>query len=393
MNNKDFKQLIASRLPTCLEDNKSLFKEMEALRRIFVKDYPISKINTLNIDEYVIGKGNKNRSFCYRVERELDHLGRITGSPSGKFGVWFSKSTKYMFVNKFGNNYVTAFDNIKKEITKLLNAGGQGDYDLMKSNLISPMYKGKLLFLYYPDKYLNIFSQSHLRYFVNKLNLLAVSSSELDLQKAILSFLRSFPELKNLSVHTLGRFLYESFGRPIKGDIGPREMPLPHEADPVFVNELPLSGKTGSGTSGGTSGKGDYDKKNRSNRAIGLRGELIVYSAEKKRLKDAGQLALGKKVDHVSLRDDSLGYDILSFDGDGRERYIEVKSTTAKIADRGFFISNNELEKSQLLKNYYLYLVFDVNDKKPRIFKIKNPDLQHQDSFCLTPIQYHVTLN
>ena len=51
--------------------------------------------------------------------------------------------------------------------------------------------------------------------------------------------------------------------------------------------------------------------------------------------------------------DDSLGYDILSYEEDGTPRYIEVKTTEHR-SDNGelyFFISQNELEKAKTLKN------------------------------------------
>lgn len=43
-------------------------------------------------NDYVIGLGNQNRSFCYCVEMELRQLGDIRGSSSSKFGLWFGRN-------------------------------------------------------------------------------------------------------------------------------------------------------------------------------------------------------------------------------------------------------------------------------------------------------------
>ena len=58
---------------------------------------------------------------------------------------------------------------------------------------------------------------------------------------------------------------------------------------------------------------------------------------------------------------DGLGYDVLSFFEDGREKYIEVKSTTQSLQSP-FYISNNELNfLKQNLECSFIYRVF-VND-------------------------------
>jgi len=55
---------------------------------------------------------------------------------------------------------------------------------------------------------------------------------------------------------------------------------------------------------------------------LGERGELIVKWHEEKKFDRK------KKIDHASKRDDYLGYDIVSFDADGKtKKYIEVKSS------------------------------------------------------------------
>jgi len=82
---------------------------------------------------------------------------------------------------------------------------------------------------------------------------------------------------------------------------------------------------------------------------------------EKKRLIDLGKIDLANAIEHVSkTQGDGTGYDIKSFNMDGTERFIEVK-TTKKDIDTEFFMGPNEIEFSELNhQNYFLYRVYDL---------------------------------
>src|SRR5690606_37863223 len=108
------------------------------------------------------------------LERKLDGLGRISGSPAPKFGVYFGKRGKkvdddYQFVKKFGNTYQEAFEGVRQSLLELIDAGEREDIQTITTNLISPMVKGKILCTYFPQRYLNIFSPDHLDYFLIQL--------------------------------------------------------------------------------------------------------------------------------------------------------------------------------------------------------------------------------
>lgn len=105
--------------------------------------------------------------------------------------------------------------------------------------------------------------------------------------------------------------------------------------------------------------KRDYFERESRNRSLGTAGERFVVEYEQWRLETAGFGLLANRVDHVAeTQGDGLGYDVLSFEIDGRERYIEVK-TTAHDAATPFFVSSNELafakEQSERFRLYRLY--------------------------------------
>ena len=106
------------------------------------------------------------------------------------------------------------------------------------------------------------------------------------------------------------------------------------------------------------------------NRSLGLAGEDLVLRFERERLRRAGSVALADRVEHVSrTQGDGLGYDIQSFEPDGRNRLIEVK-TTRFGALTPFFASRNEVEVSEERgEEYQLYRVFSFR-AEPKLFTL-----------------------
>jgi len=116
--------------------------------------------------------------------------------------------------------------------------------------------------------------------------------------------------------------------------------------------------------------KRDYLAQEARNRSLGRAGELFVLDLEARRLHAAGKKALSERVEHVAAtQGDGLGFDVLSYEEDGRERLIEVK-TTAFGERTPFFVSRSELARSEAdAERYHLYRVFDFRDHA-RLFQL-----------------------
>ena len=115
----------------------------------------------------------------------------------------------------------------------------------------------------------------------------------------------------------------------------------------------------------------DYVATEARNRTLGAAGEELVLAFERARLERAGKGDLAGRVEHVSARrGDGAGFDILSFEHDSRERFIEVK-TTAFSKATPFFISQNELEFSEhQAGQFHLYRLFEFRTA-PRMFALQ----------------------
>jgi hypothetical protein len=114
----------------------------------------------------------------------------------------------------------------------------------------------------------------------------------------------------------------------------------------------------------------DYLERESRNRSLGQAGELFALRFERWRLMQAGRERLAERVEHVSeTRGDGLGFDILSFEHDGRERFVEVK-TTAFGQTTPFFVSANEARFARDNgSQYLLYRLFEFR-AAPRLFEL-----------------------
>lgn len=134
----------------------------------------------------------------------------------------------------------------------------------------------------------------------------------------------------------------------------------------------------------------DYETKSKTQAKIGLAGEKAVLEHERNKLRKAGKKKLADQIRHESLTNDSAGYDIRSFFADGREHFIEVKST-ARSESEPFYISSNEFEFSK--RNPEQFSIYRVHSMDPDSGKWKFYRYTGaiSDHFQLTPMNYRVT--
>lgn len=104
------------------------------------------------------------------------------------------------------------------------------------------------------------------------------------------------------------------------------------------------------------------------NASLGGAGERLVLEFEHHRLLRAGKKTLAERVEHIAnTLGDGAGYDIHSFENDGRDRLIEVK-TTRFGAFTPFFATSNEVAFSDLRSaDFHLCRLFHF-ETKPKLF-------------------------
>ena len=107
----------------------------EQLREEFLKEWPLDRILTMSIDEYIIGKGAQSNSFCYGLERgkyKSLFMG-IGGGGSSKFGIYWNDDTK-SYKNQANkiipeSELEDRFNKLKSDLYEIIQAGRKLDFN------------------------------------------------------------------------------------------------------------------------------------------------------------------------------------------------------------------------------------------------------------------------
>ncbi|MBC7985315.1 MAG: DUF3883 domain-containing protein [Sphingomonadaceae bacterium] len=119
--------------------------------------------------------------------------------------------------------------------------------------------------------------------------------------------------------------------------------------------------------------KFDPAERDARNRELGKRGEALVFEHERRRLTAGGRDDLARRLRWTSQEDgDGAGYDIRSFELNGRDRLIEVKTTIGH-ALTPFFISENERSFSEERMDAFRLLRLYDFAQKPSAFELSPP--------------------
>lgn len=382
------------------------FRNLEILRLQFTRKFSLKKLESMTIDQFVIGK-QRSDSFCYFIERKLDGLGRILGRPSNKFGVWYSPDKQcYSFDSRFGKNAKEAFENIKNNIIKLLEDAKNKNKQNLINNPIDSLFKGKILSTYFPNMYLNIFSSGHLDYYLRFFNLdsnALMKSDAILKREVLLEFKNNDADMRKWSINMFAVFLYRHYPkRPLsEKEVAVKsrhkEIIFPTFNDVEWVtNQIApkQSDDTKFSARAATRNSPDYEEDAKEHKRLGDRGEYIVYCAELERIQkdlNVSEKRAEKYIDWKSRKgEDGCGYDILSVNKDLSQRYIEVKATQRSVGDTIFYYTENELRfAKQQAQNYHIYIVYDILKKKPKIWDLGNP-FKEEGVLDLQPIKYIV---
>lgn len=184
----------------------------EELRLEFIKQFPIESLENLELERYALGKQPNN--MCWWLEFHTVPLGSIKGGTSKKFKIYYSnKDGKWIYPNYF-SNVEEAWIELRKSIFNFVNNFRIGKYELLDDNsMISSMnmFKTKLLYMYFPEKLLPVYSLDHikklLKYFGYKDN----SIRDLNIVKANMELKKiqsNIDEFKNWDGLKFMRFIY-----------------------------------------------------------------------------------------------------------------------------------------------------------------------------------------
>lgn len=206
----ELKDLISSFEENYNENNN----KDEKLRQEFINKFPLEKLPTLELKRYALGKQPDN--LCWWLEFNTVPLGSIKGGTAIKFKIYYSnKDNKWIYPSQF-QNVEDAWIELRKSICDFIENFKNEKYELLNNySLISSMnmFKTKLLYMYFPEELLPIYSLEHIQkllsYFgysnedIKDLNMIEANMKLKEVQDSRVEF-KSWDGLKFI------RFLYSS---------------------------------------------------------------------------------------------------------------------------------------------------------------------------------------
>jgi 5-methylcytosine-specific restriction enzyme B len=189
-------------------------------RDSFLARFPLESLQSMKIEEYA--RNNSKDTFIYWLERK-QILAGIGGGNSSKFGIYCGKDGRYY--KGFGNNktllegdeLTREFEGVKKDIVSVIRLAKENRIDEIDTttSLVWDMVLLKLLNIYVPEHFFNIYSKAVLVPIARDLQL----DEELPLRETNIIIInakirKKLQELEPFSSWdelTLGRFLWDHY--------------------------------------------------------------------------------------------------------------------------------------------------------------------------------------
>lgn len=156
---------------------------------------------------------------------------------------------------------------------------------------------------------------------------------------------------------------------------------------PTFFNELP---PVDAKFMASIARKYDVAERDARNRSLGRAGEERVLEHEKAVLNSAGRSDLADRVRWTAVEDgDGAGYDIFSYEPDGANRLIEVKTTNGW-ERTPFHVTRNELAVAEENRDSWHLVRLWNFAREPKAFAIRPPLDAH---VTLTPTSFLASIH
>jgi len=222
------------------KSNEQLLAEKEEGRQSFLKRFPFDSLIDLTIEEF----SNKKTKDCfnYWLERKKI-LGGIGGGNSSKFGIYLSKTGDYckgygkQKIELKGEKLNEEFQILKERIIQAIKFAEEGHISDI-SSLEVPVFNMvllKILNIYIPDKFLNIYSPPILIELGKELNIkdaLLASKNSIELNHEVLIALKKQDVFSSWSNEEISRFIWDTFSERDKAfDKNTKYWLIEHKSD------------------------------------------------------------------------------------------------------------------------------------------------------------------
>lgn len=175
--------------------------------------FPVTSWPSMSLEAYALGHEKSKESYCYLMERATSRLGSIRGGSARKLLIYRKNDGGWFYDPEYGNERA-AWDIVRQAFLKAFDLARTGDWkaiDELAPLRSGPALRVKTLHVYFPDEVLPIASRDHIAHFLRRLGRREAEDRQMgsvEMNRVLLSALRSFPSFHGWSTNEMERFLY-----------------------------------------------------------------------------------------------------------------------------------------------------------------------------------------
>lgn len=184
----------------------------------FLDRWTLENVDMMSLQEYV-GLKNKD-TFCQWVETKTRIHGSIKGMTSIKFGIYQRKEQikkprnyindeEYSWLRGYGDDRSTAFDNVKRDIIKIIQLSEVGEFEQIDNLILPDLFKWKVAFLYSNERLIPIFKRDVLFRIAEHFGLVTNRDTTISQIQNVMMLNKP----AHLDVYSFMRQLYDRFGK------------------------------------------------------------------------------------------------------------------------------------------------------------------------------------
>jgi hypothetical protein len=175
------------------------------------------------LDRYALGQPENTENLCYWLEFGATQLGSIKGGSARKHHIYWRKADDQWWYEE--NRYASveeAWGAVRAGFVEALTKADTGQWeeiDPIPSLQGGPALLTKVLYVYFPDDVLPVYSHAHLAHFLKELGDEQIASDSLGsvaLNRRLLDGMRSCDEVRDWSTKEMQRLLYLSEFSPAR---------------------------------------------------------------------------------------------------------------------------------------------------------------------------------
>ncbi len=190
-----------------------------AQRADFVERFPPTAWETLTLEQYALGIPDSIPGLSHALEFGSKQCGSISGGSANKHMIYFSSARDaYKFETKY-DRADEAWAAIRSGAAELIERASEDDFaaiDEIDALWAAPSVRTKLAWMYFPDRLLPIYAESHLDFWLSIFDVKPGKRQRVGKNRLLFDTLTALPEFEGWQTLEIMHFLY-SWANPNPG--------------------------------------------------------------------------------------------------------------------------------------------------------------------------------